>query len=132
MQEKIISYYGTGRRKTAVASVWLYPGEGKSVVNNIPVEQYFPTETLKIIINQPFVVTQTEKKFHFYARITGGGISGQAQALRHGITRALIDYSPELKAVLKKAGLVRRDPRRKERKKYGKKGARRSFQWTKR
>ncbi len=132
MSTKVQSYYGTGKRKTSVARVWLYPGEGKSVVNNKLLEEYFPVETFRIIINQPFVVTQTENKFHFFANITGGGLSGQAQALRHGITRALIDYSPELKSVLKKAGLVRRDPRRKERKKYGQKGARRSFQWTKR
>lgn len=132
MAVKLQSYYGTGRRKTSVARVWLYPGQGKSVVNNIPYEEYFPQETFKLLINQPFAVTQTENKFHFYAIISGGGLSGQAQALRHGITRALIDYSPELKSVLKKAGLVRRDPRRKERKKYGKKAARRSFQWTKR
>jgi len=132
MTTKIQSYYGTGRRKTSTARVWLYPGEGQSIVNGVPVERYFTTETFKLMIKQPFTVTGTENKFHFYAIIDGGGLSGQAQALRHGITRALIDYSPELKTVLKKAGLVRRDPRRKERKKYGQKGARRSFQWTKR
>lgn len=132
MSVKLQSYYGTGRRKTSIARVWLYSGEGKSLVNNIPLENYFSTETFKLMVKQPFVVTQNENKFHIFANITGGGLSGQAQALRHGITRALIDYSPELKSTLKKAGLVRRDPRKKERKKYGQKGARRSFQWTKR
>lgn len=132
MKAKIQSYYGTGRRKSSIARVLLYPGEGKSLVNNIPLENYFRTETFKLMIMQPFSVTQTENKFYIFANITGGGLSGQAQALRHGITRALIDYSPELKSALKKAGLVRRDPRRKERKKYGQKAARRSFQWTKR
>lgn len=132
MSTKLQSYYGTGRRKTSIARVWLYSGEGKSLVNNIPLEKYFSTETFKLMVKQPFVVTQTENKFHIYANITGGGLSGQAQALRHGITRALIDFSPELKSDLKKAGLVRRDPRKKERKKYGQKAARRSFQWTKR
>lgn len=132
MDAKIQTYYGTGRRKSSVARVWLYAGEGKSLVNNIPLEDYFRSETFKLVIMEPFKVTQNENKFHILANINGGGLSGQAQALRHGITRALIDYSSELKSVLKKAGLVRRDPRRKERKKYGQKGARRRFQWTKR
>ncbi|HEY4715738.1 MAG TPA: 30S ribosomal protein S9 [bacterium] len=132
MTPDITKYYGTGRRKTAIARVWLTPGKAAFIVNGLALEKYFPMEALRLVINQPFAVTQTEKKFGVIANIHGGGKAGQAEALRHGITRALIDYSLELRSALKKAGFVTRDPRKKERKKYGQKGARKRFQWTKR
>ncbi len=125
-------YYATGRRKTAVARVWLEPGEGKFEVNNSTVEEFFTRETLKMIISQPFEVTQSQGQFDVYANVHGGGISGQAGALKHGIARALLGFNPELREPLKKAGFLTRDPRVKERKKYGKRGARASFQYSKR
>ncbi len=125
-------YYATGRRKTAVARVWLQPGEGKFEVNNSTLEEFFTRETLKMIISQPFEVTQSRGQFDVYANVHGGGISGQAGALKHGIARALLGFNPELREPLKKAGFLTRDPRVKERKKYGKRGARASFQYSKR
>jgi len=125
-------YYGTGKRKNAIARVWLKPGNGEIVVNKRTVEDYFPRETLKMVIQQPFELTGTHGKFDVYATVKGGGIAGQAGALKHGITKALMVYDLELRPVLKKAGFVTRDPRVKERKKYGQRGARARFQFSKR
>lgn len=121
-----------GRRKEAKASVWLTPGQGRIVVNKKSFEVYFPRETDRIIINQPFVCTNTVNKFDVKARVEGGGLTGQAGALRHGISRALVLADLEYKSLLRKGGFLTRDPRAKERKKYGQKGARKRFQWTKR
>ena len=125
-------YLATGRRKNAVASVELTPGEGKFTVNSRKFEDYFHIETLRMIVQQPLEVTETVGKFNARIRVTGGGTSGQAGAARHGIARALMKYDETLKPTLRKAGFLTRDPRSKERKKYGQKGARRRFQWTKR
>lgn len=125
-------YYATGKRKNAIARTWLMPGKGAIVVNDRPVENYFKVESLKTIMTQPLVITNTIGLFDINVRIKGGGISGQAGAIRHGITKALILSDPELRQVLKKAGFVKRDPRVKERKKYGQKGARAHFQFSKR
>jgi small subunit ribosomal protein S9 len=127
-----IEYYGTGRRKTATARVYLRPGGGNVVVNRKPFDSYFPNETLRMIIRQPLNLTETANKFDILANVAGGGPSGQAGAIRHGITRALIEYNGDLRPSLKQAGLVTRDPRIKERKKYGQKGARKRFQFSKR
>ena len=125
-------FYGTGRRKSSVARVRLYPGSGKITINGRDVEDYFGLETLKLIINQPFGVTGTEGKFDIVANVRGGGISGQAGAIRHGISRALLQADADYRPVLKKAGFLTRDPRMKERKKYGLKAARRAPQFSKR
>jgi small subunit ribosomal protein S9 len=125
-------YYATGRRKTSVARVWLQPGDGKFEVNGRTVDAFFGRETLKMIINQPFEVTETPGQFDVYANVHGGGMSGQAGAIKHGIARALLQINPECREVLKKVGFLTRDPRVKERKKYGKRGARASFQFSKR
>ena len=125
-------FYGTGRRKSSVARVRLYPGTGKITINGRDVEDYFGLETLKLIINQPFGVTGTTGKFDIVANVTGGGISGQAGAIRHGVARALLASDEELRTALKKAGFLTRDPRMKERKKYGLKAARRAPQFSKR
>ena len=125
-------FYGTGRRKSSVARVRLYPGTGKITINNRDVDDYFGLETLKLIINQPFGVTNTQGKFDIVANVNGGGISGQAGAIRHGVARALLLADEAYKPLLKKAGLLTRDPRMKERKKYGLKGARRAPQFSKR
>jgi Ribosomal protein S9 len=127
-----IQYYGTGRRKTSTARVYLRPGTGEIKVNRRSFEDYFPNETLRMIIRQPLRLTDTAQKFDILVNVDGGGISGQAGAVRHGITRALMEYNPDLRPTLKKAGLVTRDPRKKERKKYGQKGARKRFQFSKR
>jgi small subunit ribosomal protein S9 len=127
-----IQYYGTGRRKTSTARVFLRPGSGKIEVNGRKFEEYFPNETLRMIIRQPLRLTDTSDKFDIYVNVSGGGISGQSGAVRHGITRALLEYNPDFRPILKKAGLITRDPRRKERKKYGRKGARKRFQYSKR
>jgi len=127
-----VKYNATGRRKNAVASVVMIPGEGQFEVNNRKLEEYFPVETLQMIIRQPLEATENIKKFNFRIQVKGGGISGQAGAVRHGIARALLKSDENLKPVLRKAGFLTRDPRSKERKKYGQKGARRRFQWTKR
>jgi len=121
-----------GRRKEAVARVRLLPGKGSIIVNSLPYEKYFIRETDRIIIRQPFDITNTFNKYDVMANIRGGGLNGQAGALRHGISRALILAQPELKDFLRKNGFLTRDPRMKERKKYGQKGARKRFQWTKR
>ena len=125
-------FYGTGRRKSSVARVRLYPGTGKITINGRDVEDYFGLETLKLIINQPFGVTNTAGKFDIVANVQGGGISGQAGAIRHGVARALLLADDTFRAPLKKAGFLTRDPRMKERKKYGLKAARRAPQFSKR
>jgi len=125
-------FYGTGRRKSSVARVRLYPGTGKITINGRDVEEYFGLETLKLIINQPFGVTNTAGKFDIVANVQGGGISGQAGAIRHGVARALLLADDTFRAPLKKAGFLTRDPRMKERKKYGLKAARRASQFSKR
>ena len=127
-----IQYYGTGRRKTSVARVYLRPGTGEIKVNKRSFENYFPNEALQMIIRQPLRLTETVSKFNILVNVDGGGISGQAGAIRHGITRALMQYNLDLRPSLKKAGFVTRDPRMKERKKYGQKGARKRFQFSKR
>lgn len=127
-----IQYYGTGRRKTSTARVYLRPGAGEVQVNRKPFEKYFPNETLRMIIRQPLQLTETANKFDLLINVAGGGPSGQAGAIRHGITRALIEFNADLRPTLKQAGLVTRDPRIKERKKYGQKGARKRFQFSKR
>jgi small subunit ribosomal protein S9 len=127
-----IQYYGTGRRKTSTARVYLRPGDGNVQVNRKAFEAYFPNETLRMIIRQPLNLTETSSKFDVLVNVAGGGPAGQAGAIRHGITRALIEYNADLRPTLKQAGLVTRDPRIKERKKYGQKGARKRFQFSKR
>ena len=130
--DEIKSHLTVGRRKEAVARVRILSGKGKILVNGVPYENYFVRETDRIIIQQPFRLTNLLDKYDIVAVIRGGGLSGQAGALRHGISRALILVEPETKDVLRKNGLLTRDPRMKERKKYGQKGARKRFQWTKR
>ena len=125
-------FYGTGRRKSSVARVRLYPGSGKITINNRDVDDYFGLETLKLIINQPFGVTNTIGKFDIVANVSGGGISGQAGAIRHGVARALLLADESYRVLLKKSGFLTRDPRMKERKKYGLKAARRASQVSKR
>ena len=125
-------FYGTGRRKKSVARVRLYPGSGEITINGRSIDDYFGLETLKLIVNQPFGVTGTTGKFDIVANVKGGGISGQAGAIRHGISRALVKADPELRPAVKKAGFLTRDPRMKERKKYGLKAARRAPQFSKR
>ena len=127
-----IQYYGTGRRKTSTARVYLRPGTGKIVVNKRDFVTYFPNEALQMIIRQPLNLTETTGKFDIFVNVDGGGSAGQAGAVRHGITRALLEYNADLRTTLKRAGLVTRDPRKKERKKYGQKGARKRFQFSKR
>jgi len=125
-------YYATGRRKTSIARVWLEPGQGTFEVNNRTLDDFFGRETLKMIVHQPFEVTDTGGRFDVYANVRGGGMSGQAGAIKHGISKAILEVSPEHRDALKKAGFLTRDPRVKERKKYGKRGARASFQYSKR
>lgn len=127
-----IQYYGTGRRKTASARVYLRPGGGSLRVNGKPFDDYFPNDALKMVIRQPLVITETADKFDVFVRVAGGGPTGQAGALRHGIARALVVYNPELRPKLKEAGFLTRDPREVERKKYGRPGARKRFQYSKR
>jgi small subunit ribosomal protein S9 len=127
-----IQYYGTGRRKTSTARVYLRPGAGEVQINHKPFDRYFPNETLRMIIRQPLHLTETVNKFDILVNVDGGGPAGQAGAIRHGITRALIEFNADLRPTLKQAGLVTRDPRIKERKKYGQKGARKRFQFSKR
>ena len=126
------THYGTGRRKSATARVYLRPGAGEVKVNRKPFDRYFPNETLRMIIRQPLQLTETTNKFDLLINVSGGGPAGQAGAIRHGITRALLAYDADLRPTLKRAGLITRDPRIKERKKYGQKGARKRFQFSKR
>ena len=125
-------FYGTGRRKKSVARVRLYPGTGVITLNKRDIDDYFGLETLKLIVRQPFAVTSTEGKFDIECSVVGGGVSGQAGAVRHGVARALLQFNADLKPALKKAGLLTRDPRMKERKKYGLKKARKASQFSKR
>jgi small subunit ribosomal protein S9 len=127
-----IQYYGTGRRKTSTARVYLRPGSGDIKINRRAFDEYFPNEALRMIIRQPLSLTDNIGKFDILVNVDGGGTAGQAGAVRHGITRALLEYNGDLRPTLKKAGLVTRDPRKKERKKYGQKGARKRFQFSKR
>ena len=129
---KSTRYYGTGRRKSSVARVYVTPGSGKITINKKDIEEYFGLETLKVIVRQPFAVTGTEGKFDVLVNVYGGGFTGQAGAIRHGIARALATADDEFRPILKKAGYLTRDPRMKERKKYGLKGARRAPQFSKR
>ncbi|MGD8292463.1 MAG: 30S ribosomal protein S9 [Desulfobacterales bacterium] len=126
------SYYATGRRKTAIARTWIKPGNGEIVINDRPVEDYFPIETIRADMIQPFKITNTFGSYDVKATVVGGGIAGQAGAVRHGITRALVSVNPDFRLALKRAGFIKRDPRVKERKKYGQKGARARFQFSKR
>jgi small subunit ribosomal protein S9 len=125
-------YYGTGKRKNAVAKVWLSSGQGNITVNNRTTSHYFGRPSLEALIMQPFEVTETVGKFDVFVRALGGGISGQAGAVRHGIAKALVESDPDMRPVLRKLGYLTRDPRVKERKKYGRKRARRGFQFSKR
>ncbi|MDW0116782.1 30S ribosomal protein S9 [Sporosarcina thermotolerans] len=127
-----VQYIGTGRRKSSVARVRLVPGEGKIVVNNRDVEDYVPFETLREVIKQPLVATETLGSYDIHVNVHGGGYTGQAGAIRHGVARALLTVDPDFRGVLKSAGLLTRDSRMKERKKYGLKGARRAPQFSKR
>jgi small subunit ribosomal protein S9 len=126
------SNYGTGRRKTAAARVFMRPGTGVVEVNGRSLDDYFPNEVLKMVIKQPLLLTETAEKFDIVATVEGGGSAGQAGAIRHGISRALLEFNLELRDRLKSAGLLTRDPRKKERKKYGQRGARARFQFSKR
>ena len=130
--EKENVYYATGKRKSAIARTWLTPGTGEISINNRPFEAYFPVETLRTGLLEPFKLTNTVGSFDVKISVRGGGIAGQAGAARHGITKALILTDPDFRIPLKKAGFVKRDPRVKERKKYGQKGARARFQFSKR
>ncbi len=124
--------YGTGRRKTATARTRLYAGSGNIVINGRPYEEYFPRKTLQMIIRQPLVLTKTFEKIDVRVNVQGGGVAGQAQAVRHGISRALLSVDAELRSQLKRAGLLTRDARKKERKKYGLRAARARYQYSKR
>ncbi len=125
-------FYGTGKRKNAIARVWIAPGSGTVTINDRPAEKYLGRRVLAQLIRQPFTVTETEGRFDVVAHCKGGGISGQAGAVRHGISKALLESDPELRPRLRRTGLLTRDPRVKERKKYGRKRARRGFQFSKR
>ena len=127
-----VSYYGTGRRKSSIARVRLVPGDGKVTINNRAMEEYFGLKTLELIVRQPLVLTEMNDKYDVIVNVKGGGTSGQAGAIRHGITRALMELDEGLRPALKKAGFVTRDPREKERRKYGLKKARKASQFSKR
>jgi small subunit ribosomal protein S9 len=131
MQQENV-FYATGRRKTAIARTWIKPGSGQITINNLPVEKYFPIETTRIEMSEPFKLTDTLGAYDVKVTVVGGGIIGQAGAIRHGITRALVLANPDFRQTLKRAGFIKRDPRVKERKKYGQKGARARFQFSKR
>jgi small subunit ribosomal protein S9 len=124
--------YGTGKRKTSVARVWLKQGDGNISVNNKPISEYFSRETDICIAKEPLTITNVEKRYDIFATVKGGGLTGQAGALLHGVTKALVHADPSLRLILKRAGLLTRDSRIKERKKYGQKGARKKFQFSKR
>jgi small subunit ribosomal protein S9 len=126
------SFYATGRRKRAVARVWMTPGSGVIVINTRPIDHYFGRATSKMILRQPLELTETQARYDFHINVRGGGLSGQADAIQHGITRALMKLNPSFRPPLKAAGFVTRDPRIKERKKYGQRGARARFQFSKR
>ena len=130
--ETVNEHYATGKRKNAIARVFLRPGAGKITINSRTFEDYFPTTVLRMIVRQPLVLTETGDKFDALVNVKGGGVSGQAGAIRHGLARALLQWNPELRKGLRTAGLLTRDSRIKERKKYGQKGARKRFQFSKR
>jgi len=130
--EKDSFYYATGKRKNAIARTWLRPGNGEIIINNKALVDYFPIESSRTSLLQPLILTDNRESFDINVKVKGGGFSGQTIAVRHGITKALIESDPELRQLLKKAGFVKRDPRVKERKKYGKRGARASYQFSKR
>lgn len=132
VRDKFGRSYGTGRRKTSVARVWVKLGKGQIIVNGKEADQYFPRPTLQAVIRQPIQIAGRERELDVVCTVAGGGLSGQAGALRHGLSRALVAYEPDLRPVLKKAGFLTRDPRVVERKKYGRMKARRSFQFSKR
>jgi len=125
-------FYATGKRKSAIARTWLMPGAGEITVNDLPVDAYFKVASAKALLMQPLVLTNTAQSYNIKVRVLGGGFCGQASAIRHGITKALISANPDLRSALKKAGFIRRDSRVKERKKYGQRGARARFQFSKR
>lgn len=125
-------FYATGKRKTAIARVWMKEGSGIFVINKRAFDEYFPRDILKIMIWQPLDITEKRNKFDFYVNVNGGGISSQAGAIKHGISKALVEYDADLKSILRKAGFLTRDSRIKERKKYGQPGARKRFQYSKR
>lgn len=127
-----ILYNATGRRKTSVAQVFIKPGTGNIIINKLPLNKYFPYETMKMLVQQPLNVVAVNGKYDITVRVRGGGVSGQAAAIRHGIARALVKINPDFREKLKKEGLLTRDPRVVERKKYGQKGARKRFQFSKR
>ena len=127
-----VRYYATGRRKNATAKIWLTPGTGEISINKHPAHEYLGRKTLEMLIRQPMEVADVAGKFDVTALVLGGGISGQAGAIRHGISKALVEADPELRSVLRRLGYLTRDPRAKERKKYGRKRARRAFQFSKR
>ncbi|MEI3613180.1 30S ribosomal protein S9 [Pseudogracilibacillus sp. SO30301A] len=127
-----VQYYGTGRRKESTARVRLVPGSGRVVINNRDAEEYFPYDTQRLILKQPLVATETEGTYDVLVNVHGGGLTGQAGAIRHGVARALLEADPDYRTTLKRAGFLTRDPRMKERKKYGLKGARRAPQFSKR
>ena len=131
-ESKVPYFYGTGRRKTSIARVRIIPGSGVITINGRDIDDYFGLDTLKLIVNQPFGVTGTAGTFDIIANVKGGGIAGQAGAIRHGLSRALLQAGDEMRPILKKAGFLTRDPRMKERKKYGLKAARRAPQFSKR
>ena len=132
MTAEVVQYKATGRRKTSMARVRLLPGTGAITINKRPLDEYFPNNVLKMIIKQPLLSVDAAEKFDILVRVAGGGASGQAGAIRHGISRALTEFNMELRGKLKKAGFLTRDPRMKERKKYGQRGARARFQFSKR
>lgn len=132
MAKNPLQYYGTGRRKTSTARVFLRPGNGHVFVNDRPLEEYLPRPTLQMDLRQPLVLTNNQEKIDCHVTVSGGGMAGQAGAIRHGIARALLVLSPDYRGVLKKAGFLTRDAREVERKKYGRAGARRRFQFSKR
>ncbi len=125
-------YYATGKRKSAVARVWLQEGSGAIVINKKPMDEYFSVEMARKLVHQPLQLAEMDNKLDIMATVAGGGVTGQAGAVKHGITKALLEYNPELRPVLKKAGFITRDARIKERKKYGQRGARARFQFSKR
>lgn len=130
--DKETIFYATGKRKTAVARTWMKPGAGQIIINNRAMDEYISVESLRALVIKPLAITNNLESFDIRVDVFGGGIAGQAGAIRHGITGALLKVDPELRQTLKKAGFVRRDPRKKERKKYGQKGARARFQFSKR
>jgi small subunit ribosomal protein S9 len=125
-------HYGTGKRKTSVARVFLRPGKGGATINGRPLDEYFTTVTQRSLVREPLRATESMESFDLFVTVKGGGLNGQAGAVRHGIARALVDFNPELRGVLKEQGFLTRDARKKERKKYGQRGARARFQFSKR